>query len=223
LEDLNLFGNPIRDAAISSLQGLDKLQRLNLGDTKITDQGLKSLKELPGLKQLDLARCEITDEGVKHLAELKNLESLKLGETKITDQSIATLKEMTRLQGVTLDETLITPEGLKKLSELPRFSWMASPRQTAEELVRRMELGVFDTVDDMRSLGLDLPQRGQFKLIKLDALEQTANDKQLGTQRFRLEMDWTYPPDKIDDVFFAVFAVDHATVGVHKIGIAPPD
>ncbi len=137
---------------------------------------------------------------------------------------------MKDLHSLTLDETKISESGLEYLAEFPNLEWISSPVRTAEELVRRMERGDYQAADDMLTVALVLPRRGQFRLQKLEALPKTERDHERARQRFRMEMHWKAEYDPMpespgtsfpafDGTFFAVLAVGRGAIRVLRSGI----
>jgi hypothetical protein len=219
LRDLNLWETGVTGSGLVHLGALVRLEKLNLGSTKITDESLRSLKGFAGLRCLELARTGIGDAGLAHLLELPRLETLKLAETRITDAGLGRLKDLKNLSSLTLDKTGVTEAGIASLAKLPRFAWMASPAQTAAELVRRLQSGDPAAVDAMVTIGLHFPDRGEFRLLKLSSPPQDARDRERSRQRFHIEMHWTHEPEKLDETFYADFSVERASVWVHQMGI----
>jgi hypothetical protein len=114
---VNFATQPIADAALESLKGMDKLQKLTLNNTKITDAGLENLRGLTGLQKLYLVDTSVTDAGLAHVKELTNLQILSLVGTQVTDAGLESLKGLANLKTVFLAGTKVTDEGVKKLQE----------------------------------------------------------------------------------------------------------
>lgn len=223
LRELRLWDTRIDGSGLAYLAGLEHLERLELADTKVTDATLRHLSKVKSLRHLVLIRAPIGDSGLAHLADLRGLQSLKLGGTIVTDEGLHLIRGLEELRGLTLDGTNVRPVGLKELAELPRFAWAASATATAEEFVRRIERGDHQALDAMLSVGLDIPDRGQFKRQKFDAVPPSEADRARGWQRFHVEMHWTVEAEKLDTTFFADFVVDRAAVIVHQTGIREQD
>ena len=100
---------------------------------------------------------------------------------------------------------------------------MASERKTIEELAHRMERGEFEAVGMMEAIGLQMPRRGKFQFGEIERLPKSESDIKRKRQRYRLELAWFHKPDRIDDVFFAVMAVNRGAVRIHEIGVVRPD
>lgn len=116
---LDLSANPVGDAGLESIAGLESLEWLFLYDTKTTSAGLAHLAGMPHLRSLALGGCEITDEGLERLEKLPALEALDLRRTKITDAGVRHLAACKRLKAIWLEETQVTEDGLAPLAELP--------------------------------------------------------------------------------------------------------
>jgi len=82
-----------------------------------------------------------------------------------------------------------------------------------------MELGDFNAVKDMYSLGVFMPHRGKMTNTRLDPLPLNAKDRRLNRLRFRVEMHWTVPTERTVVILFATFAVDHGAIAVHEVSI----
>jgi hypothetical protein len=150
---------------------------------------------------------------------LGRLEVLNIGGTKITDKGLHHLKGLKHLRGLTLEETGITNEGLNYLAKFPRFTWISSPVSTAREFVRRLEKGDFTAVAYMYSPSISMPSRGIMTNTRLDPLPQNAKDKKFNQLRFRVEMHWTVPAERIDTTLFGTFAVNRGAIRMHRVGI----
>ena len=61
LEELELQGETITDAAIGYLVGLPTLHHLSLEDTSITDEGVANLQRLRSLRRLNLSGFRLHD------------------------------------------------------------------------------------------------------------------------------------------------------------------
>lgn len=116
---LDLGANPVGDAGLEQIAGLENLEWLILCDTKITSAGLVHLGRLSRLRTLSLAGCDIADEGLDLLQGLTALEALDLRSTRVTNAGMQRLAALKRLKAVWLDDTEVTDEGLKHLAELP--------------------------------------------------------------------------------------------------------
>ena len=209
----------IGDAGVAHLGKLTRLETLDLRLTKVTGKGLGALVRLKNLRRLDVSDTPVDDVGLKHISQLARLEVLNIGGTKITDKGLHHLKGLKDLRGLTLNGTGITNEGLNYLAKFPRFVWISSPVSTAQEFIRRLKQGDFNAVKHMYSPGVFMPHRGKMTDTKLDPLLPNAKDRRLNRVRFRVEMRWTVPAERIDTTLFATFAVDHGAVAVHEVGI----
>ena len=79
---MKLIGFDLTDADlenwINRLNGLTALEQLDIRGATITDAAVGYLKGLTTLREVGLASTGITDVGLEHLKELKNLEKLEL-------------------------------------------------------------------------------------------------------------------------------------------------
>lgn len=235
LRELDLSWTKISGAGLAHLKDLKKLRQLGLRLTKIKDQDMRVIAGLKSLRRLKISDTAITNNGLKVLfnrvavdssetrsrpiAGLTNLELLRVGDTKITDDGLRHLAGLKRLRGLTLHETVITPAGLQKLAENPHFRWIASDQKTVAEYIRRAESGEFEAIDFMSAPGVSLPDRGEYKLLKLDKLPQTERDKRIGRQAYYMEMHWIVAEEKIDDIVHIKFSVDRGTIRGHNVGL----
>lgn len=222
LRRLNLYGTRITDKATGALGTLKALRWLNLGKTVITDKGLVPLAGCQSLTDLELRHCHLTDAGAAHLGKIQSLEWLRLDRTHLTDASIVTLRKLPNLRGITLRDTHVTSAGLSELASDQRFAWMKSPLSIAEEFVRRLERSDYRGVQMMESVGLQMPDRGQFRYTfhRLPAL--TATDLREHRIPFRVHFRWTNPAEGLDDEIYILFAVKQGAVSVQAMGILRP-
>lgn len=115
-EEIRLYKNPVSDAQLEELAGLEKLKRINLADSAITDEGLALIaKHAPQLELLRLGSPNITDAGMSHVAEMKKLRFLHLINVPITDAGLKPLATMSWLESFYLDGGKATDEGLSEL------------------------------------------------------------------------------------------------------------
>ena len=122
VKTVNLGVTQADDAALGSVKGFSKLEKLTLNNTKITDGGLDSIKTLVSLKKLYLVDTKIGDAGVEKLKDLKELRVLSLAGSGVTDAGLEHLKALSNLEIVFLHGTKVTDEGVKKLKEaLPKL------------------------------------------------------------------------------------------------------
>ena len=213
------WNSGVGDAGVAHLGRLTSLETLDLRLTKVTGKGLGALVGLKNLRHLDVNDSPVDDVGLKHISQLARLELLNIGGTKITDKGLHHLKGLKHLRGLTLEETPITNEGLNYLAKFPRFTWISSPVSTAQEFVRRLEKGDFKAASYMYSPSIYMPSRGKMTNTRLDPLPPNAKDKKFNQVRFRAEMHWTVPAERIDTTLFGTFAVDHGAIRMHRAGI----
>ena len=161
----------------------------------------------------------VTDGGLDVLSAMPQLERLSLGDTKITDAGLRHLRNLPRLRGLTLDETKVTEKGLQQIARLPGFSWIATPNATVNEYVQRIELGQFDAAREMFVAGVTIPARGNYRLLSLEAVEQSQKDRQRGRRRFKAQFHWTDRAKKTDEILSASFRIDRGAVMVMEVSI----
>ena len=122
LRALKVGGNQLTDAHLSSVAGLENLQRLTfrtLGFTKFTDAGLASLGKLANLQELRInGSTKVTDAGVVHLAGLSKLEKLDLGRTGISSGCVTTLGKLPALKELEVVGSRFGPDGIAQLRKL---------------------------------------------------------------------------------------------------------
>ncbi|MDA1016151.1 MAG: hypothetical protein O3A00_17055 [Planctomycetota bacterium] len=244
LESLNLYSSNVTDQDMSHLAGLTNLRELILNWCRITDVGFAHTKQMHELETLEIRLTKTTDasvpiiSGFKRLKRLKisdtgigdrglqmlstslpELETLKLGDTKITDGGVKHLAAFRKLKGVTLDETAISNAGLKELAQLPQFRWTATHDETTREFIHRAEQGKFEDIERMSAPGVSLPERGRYKLTKLEKLEQRDRDKKAGQDRYRVEFHWTVPETKTDEFVYILLSVERGTIRGQQVGL----
>lgn len=115
VEELEFADTGLRDADLTHLAHLSKLQVLNLKGTKITDRGMAELEALTNLKALDLSNTAVTDEGLKHIQGLRSLERIRLSNTRISDASINLLLDLPNLATLHIDGTDFSDDGIRAL------------------------------------------------------------------------------------------------------------
>jgi len=213
------WNRAVGDAGVAHLGKLTGLETLDLRLTKVTGKGLATLIGLKNLRHLDVNDSPVDDVGLKHISQLARLEVLNIGGTKITDKGLHHLKGLKHLRGLTLEETGITNKGLNYLAKFPRFFWISSPVNAAQEFVRRLENGDFTAVGYMYSPSIYMPTRGKMTNARLTPLPLNAKDRKFNQLRFRVEMHWTVPPERIDTTLFGTFAVDRGAIRMHRVGI----
>lgn len=213
---LNLFGTEIEGSGLQYLTSLDRLERLNVGDTKLTEDALPQLAKLTSLRHLCLCRNLINDDGLEQITSLKNLETLKLGETEVTDASVSTLATFPKLRSLTLNETGVTEAGLREVAKLSRLAWIASPRSTLDEFVRRMTSGDLAGANDMVTIGLLVPERGTFSEPVVTPYETTEGDRKRGWHRFQVVFDWRQTQPQNDVGLRFDLTIDRGGVFIHQ-------
>ena len=91
---------------------------LSLAHTDVRDATISHVTELPRLEELTLLGTRIGDDGVRRLTCVDSLRALDLGGTRVTDACVASLAAMRRLGRVCLDETRVTAAGVDELRRL---------------------------------------------------------------------------------------------------------
>ncbi len=123
---LGLWMVDVRDADLAVLS-LANVENLNLGGTRITDAALGPLKESNKLATLTLSYTAVTAEGLARLAACPSLRSLGLnGCGKLDDGSVPALAKLTGLKNLELKDTKVTFAGVDALAKaLPgcRITW----------------------------------------------------------------------------------------------------
>lgn len=128
LKMLDLRENPIDDAALEALAGLEQLEWLILDRTSITSAGLGRLAGLKKLRWLSLSHCKIDDRGLEQLRSIASLEDLLLDNTQITDAGVERLAGLKRLKRLGLSRTKATDAGLSHLKQLPQLEDIGGSR-----------------------------------------------------------------------------------------------
>lgn len=120
LRSLNLPGS-ITVAALAHLAALDHLESLSLNQIKINDDDFRHLTALPRLRVLRLWSSTVSDEALGHVGKLTSLEELRLERTDVTDAGLSRLRRLIRLKRLCLTGTGITDQGLKHLRAMTRL------------------------------------------------------------------------------------------------------
>ena len=132
---LNLFAvEHITDAAIASIRGWEKLERLNLRGTDITDTSLRYVGGMTSLRSLDVSGTQITNNGMEYLANLRDLEELRIGGNKVTGSGLHILKTLPRLRTLSLNGSQKRNSGtwaaslndndMDTIASLSRLEWL---------------------------------------------------------------------------------------------------
>lgn len=117
---IDLSDTDVIDEDLEHLPLFDGLQQLNLGGTRISNAALDALSQAGKLEFLGLTGTRIDDDGVPKIARLPHLRFLSLAGTDVTDAGLESLSEMRRLEAINLRSTRVTPEGVARLqSRLP--------------------------------------------------------------------------------------------------------
>jgi hypothetical protein len=138
LEELDLHGAYVTNAALAHLEGMTSLRRLELelravSDLDlggVSDAGIAHLAGLTNLQTLNLRANRLSDAGIAHLAGLTNLQTLDLGGGEFSDAGIAHLRGLTNLRELWLHGTKISDVGMAHLRGLTNLQslWLISTR-----------------------------------------------------------------------------------------------
>lgn len=94
LQELDLSGNTLDDAAWEIVLQLQKLRQLSLSNTRLSTQNVRQLTKLFRLQQLDLSACpQVTDDVLSELESLTVLKSLDLQGTSVSSAGIERLRK----------------------------------------------------------------------------------------------------------------------------------
>jgi len=119
LENIQIHGSRIGDAALKALAKLPKLSRMYLQEDAFTDAGLAHLADMQQLRGLwiGVSQGKITDAGLAHLAGLKGLVELDVQHSQVTDAGLEHLRNLKGLRHLYLNNTRVTDAGLESLHE----------------------------------------------------------------------------------------------------------
>jgi hypothetical protein len=119
LEQLDLRGNALTDAAIRDISCLKSLRRLTLISNQFTDAGVAELAKLPHLAELTLSG-KITNAGLAELGNVPTLKEVVLFEcAAIDDEGMRLLAERCQsLTKVWISDSEITDKGIENLSAM---------------------------------------------------------------------------------------------------------
>jgi len=123
LIDLDLSSNTnLTGAALKSIAGLGKLERLTLLQNRFNDLNTRRLSKLPELRVLDLrGNMEAGDMTMEVVGKLPHLTALKHRSTTVTDAGLESLAESNTLESLLAQDFAITNDSgphLAKLSKL---------------------------------------------------------------------------------------------------------
>ena len=114
LQELNLAGAKITDAALGGVSRLTHLRALDLSRTQVSGKGIGNLGRLAGLERLSLWQTRtIRDDAGAALASMPGLQVLDLSETRISDATLAALAPVRTLHHIYLAGTAVTAEGVE--------------------------------------------------------------------------------------------------------------
>ncbi|MEZ5394603.1 MAG: hypothetical protein R2724_17450 [Bryobacterales bacterium] len=132
LRILRLADTLVTGRGLSQLQNLTALEELDLSGVPVDDAALPSLARLTNLRKLDLSGADITDDGLRALAPLTQLEELHLYRTKVSNVGLEQLASLAHLRETDLRYTRATAAGAARLQEtLPaaRIRFVAAGRR----------------------------------------------------------------------------------------------
>lgn len=93
LQDLDLSGQSLDQAAWDIVLQLKQVRRLGLSKTRLSDRHIKQLTRLIRLRHLDVSACpQVTDESIADLESFVVLESVDLRETSVSSAGIERLR-----------------------------------------------------------------------------------------------------------------------------------
>lgn len=193
LEELDLGGLQLSDAALEHLQTLERLRSLSV-PSGTTGRGLaklapltnlerlwiyqgrlgvddfRHLKQLTQLRELSLWQTTITDKHLEPIGELASLEVLRLYRQTISDDGLAHLRRLTRLKELNLAGSNITDAGLEHLRAMARLEVLdlSSDRFTGAGFA------AIDTLGQLRRLelgGSPVTDKGLESIGRLTSLQ----------------------------------------------------
>lgn len=203
LDELDLGGLNLTNAALEHIQGLTRLrsldlpsgvtggglerlaslsnlERLSFNAGAIKDEDLRHLKPLRHLKHLWLYSAAISDAALSHVGELTSLEDLVLGRTPITDAGLVHLRRLTRLKRLSLSMASVTDAGLKHLAAMQQLEYLELMGTT----VTGTGFAELDGLSQLHTLWLDgspVSDRGLQQIGRLPNLKTLYTDSKLIT------------------------------------------
>lgn len=131
LQQLNLGGTRITNAALDHLVPAGELEYLGLMGTRIDDDGLSKIAELPSLRFLGLAGTDVTDAGLESLSRIQTLEAINLRSTDVTSAGIAALQARLPDCRIVVDPRTETEEHERTRRALPAPTGTGGSDQTS--------------------------------------------------------------------------------------------
>ena len=150
---MELKGQSVTDATITSLKGIGRVERLSLYDTAVSDEGIAFIARNAPLHEISISSDVVTDTAIGYLCRVQSLRSLLifrapgvgdaaaellsectelrelyLNETRITDTAARCIAKVSTLQRLCLDGTALTDEGVAALGDLQRLSLLSLQR-----------------------------------------------------------------------------------------------
>jgi Leucine-rich repeat (LRR) protein len=117
---LILDGGAISDAGLEVIATLPDLQHLRVRHSQITDAGVAALSACERLRVLNLPQANLTPDGVLTLRQVDSLRQLRLGGDGKVDLS-RSVAQLHQLRAVHLINVPVSDEGLRALASLPRL------------------------------------------------------------------------------------------------------
>ncbi len=124
LTDLDLSSNTnLTGAALRSIAGLTKLERLNLMQCRFNDLHTRRLAKLPELRSLDLrGNMEAGDMTLMTVGKLPHLSAFKHRSSTVTDEGLRALGEVAPLESLLIQDFAITDDSGPHLAALEKLS-----------------------------------------------------------------------------------------------------
>ncbi len=158
LDYLRLVLSPEAGECLESVRGLDNLKILDFRQTRARDADLTVLTTLPRLEHFLIDAAEITDAGMATLGKIRTLDTLYLFHDtaepagRITDAGLAELASLKKLRSCWVDNRYLTAAGWAKLSALPIVNLNLSGLQSHQK-----DLVAVATRRPLQTLGLNGP------------------------------------------------------------------
>lgn len=115
LTHLCLYGVPIDDAGLRSVQSLQSIRQLTIDRGTFTDEGLRCLGELPELRHLSLPHARINGSGLQHL-EHSDLRLLVLLEVPLADKYFKAMPLWPNLEVLRIDGCPLSDEAIHSIA-----------------------------------------------------------------------------------------------------------
>jgi len=119
VQTLKLRYSEDRDAVLADLGRLNGLTKLRMISSRITD--FRFLQTMTSLQELNLLASMVDDAALAHMEKLTRLRTLNLESTDVTDAGLVHLKGLVGLVNLELRDTKVTDAGLVHLAGLNRL------------------------------------------------------------------------------------------------------